>query len=90
MGMHLMATIEFGGIVSMIVIILKVAIGLGAVIFVHELGHFLVAKACGVKVEKFMIGFDIGGYKIELAARRNRVRHRHPAAGRLRENARPG
>src|SRR6187402_81007 len=41
-----------------------VAIGLGAVIFVHELGHFLVAKACGVKCEKFMIGFDIGGYKI--------------------------
>jgi regulator of sigma E protease len=64
LGMHLMATIDFGGIVSMIGIILKVAIGLGAVIFVHELGHFLVALACGVKVEKFMIGFDIGGYKI--------------------------
>jgi len=45
-------------------VILKVAIGLGAVIFVHELGHFLVAKACGVKCEKFMIGFDIGGYRI--------------------------
>jgi regulator of sigma E protease len=47
-----------------IVIIVKVSIALGAVIFVHELGHFLMAKACGVKVEKFMIGFDIGGYKI--------------------------
>jgi regulator of sigma E protease len=34
------------------------------VIFVHELGHFLVAKACGVKCEKFFIGFDIGGYKL--------------------------
>jgi regulator of sigma E protease len=45
-------------------VILKVAFGLGAVIFVHELGHFLVAKACGVKCEKFMIGFDIGGYKL--------------------------
>ena len=44
--------------------ILVVALGLGAVIFVHELGHFLVAKACGVKCEKFMIGFDIGGYKL--------------------------
>jgi regulator of sigma E protease len=64
LGMHLMATIEFGGIVSLIGIILKVAVGLGAVIFVHELGHFLVAKACGVKVEKFMIGFDVGGYKV--------------------------
>ncbi|WP_425619345.1 site-2 protease family protein [Anatilimnocola sp. NA78] len=35
-----------------------VAIGLGFVIFVHELGHFLVAKACGVKCEKFYVGFD--------------------------------
>ena len=25
-------------------------------IFVHELGHFLVAKACGVKVNQFAIG----------------------------------
>jgi regulator of sigma E protease len=41
-----------------------VAIGLGLVIFVHELGHFLVAKWCGVKVDKFFIGFDIGGWKI--------------------------
>jgi len=37
----------------------QVAIGLGAVIFVHELGHFLVAKACGVKCEKFYVGFDV-------------------------------
>lgn len=36
----------------------SVAVGLGFVIFVHELGHFLVAKACGVKCEKFYIGFD--------------------------------
>jgi regulator of sigma E protease len=41
-----------------------VALGLGTVIFVHELGHFAVAKLCGVKCEKFFIGFDIGGYKI--------------------------
>ena len=45
-------------------IVLKVAFALGAVIFVHELGHYLVARACGVKIEKFMIGFDIGGYKL--------------------------
>ena len=32
-------------------------------IFVHELGHFLVAKLCGVKCEKFYLGFDIGGLK---------------------------
>ncbi|WP_437223245.1 RIP metalloprotease RseP [Planctomicrobium sp. SH661] len=37
--------------------ILIVAIGLGLVIFFHELGHFLVAKWCNVYVERFSIGF---------------------------------
>jgi regulator of sigma E protease len=37
--------------------ILKVIVGLGFVIFIHELGHFLLAKWNGVKVEKFSIGF---------------------------------
>jgi regulator of sigma E protease len=35
----------------------KVAFGLGFVIFIHELGHFLLAKWNDVKVEKFSIGF---------------------------------
>jgi len=34
-----------------------VALGLGLVIFFHELGHFAVAKWCGVFVERFSIGF---------------------------------
>jgi regulator of sigma E protease len=34
-----------------------VALGLGFVIFIHELGHFLLAKWNDVKVEKFSIGF---------------------------------
>jgi regulator of sigma E protease len=33
------------------------AVGLGFVVFIHELGHFLVAKACDVHVETFSIGF---------------------------------
>jgi regulator of sigma E protease len=45
-------------------LIAQVAVGLGAVIFVHELGHFLVAKACGVKCEKFYLGFDVFGLKL--------------------------
>ena len=49
---------------NLLVVILMVSLGLGAVIFVHELGHFAVAKMCGVKCDKFFIGFDIGGYKI--------------------------
>lgn len=45
--------------------ILGVALGLGLVIFVHELGHFAVAKWAGVKVERFSIGFGpvIAGFR---------------------------
>ncbi len=38
-------------------IIVNFIIVLGILIFVHELGHFLVAKWLGVKVEKFSLGF---------------------------------
>ncbi|MHC4178186.1 MAG: site-2 protease family protein, partial [Planctomycetota bacterium] len=44
--------------------VLEVCIGLGLVIFVHELGHFTVAKLCGVKCEKFYLGFDIAGLRL--------------------------
>jgi len=37
--------------------ILLVALGFGAVVLVHEFGHFLVAKLSDVKVEAFSIGF---------------------------------
>jgi regulator of sigma E protease len=30
---------------------------LGVVVFIHELGHFLVGRWCGVRVETFSIGF---------------------------------
>ncbi|MFN8845987.1 MAG: RIP metalloprotease RseP [Bdellovibrionales bacterium] len=30
---------------------------LGVLVFVHELGHFLVARLCGVRVEVFSLGF---------------------------------
>lgn len=42
----------------------QVIIGLGLVIFVHELGHFVVAKLCGVKCEKFYLGFDFFGLRL--------------------------
>ncbi len=32
-------------------------IGLGLLIFVHELGHFLFAKFSGIRVERFSLGF---------------------------------
>jgi regulator of sigma E protease len=44
-------------ILSNVYSIVLVALGLGFVIFIHELGHFLLAKWNDVKVEKFSIGF---------------------------------
>jgi regulator of sigma E protease len=37
--------------------ILSVVVGLGLLIFIHELGHFLAAKWCDVHVETFSVGF---------------------------------
>ena len=37
--------------------ILFAIIALGALIFIHELGHFIFAKSFGVGVEKFSLGF---------------------------------
>ncbi len=57
MGAVLIA--DLAGVLQTSGAILKVAVGLGFVVFVHELGHFLVAKMCGVKCEKFYVGFDV-------------------------------
>ncbi|MCP4266921.1 MAG: RIP metalloprotease RseP [Candidatus Brocadiaceae bacterium] len=60
------------GISSNVILVL---IGIGLLIFVHELGHFLVAKKVGVRVYAFSLGFgpaifskQIGetNYKISL------------------------
>ncbi len=60
----MIAAVDFAAWGNFLLVILMVAVGLGTVIFVHELGHFAVAKMCGVRCDKFFIGFDIGGYKI--------------------------
>lgn len=36
---------------------------LGILIFIHELGHFLVAKKAGIRVEKFSLGFPPNIFK---------------------------
>ena len=62
MGLHLIAFSLLNP--QDLLLVLEVALGIGMVIFVHELGHFAVAKWCGVKCEKFYLGFDIGGWKL--------------------------
>ena len=105
-GLILAATAQEPGVFSWLGWKLLAWLGVGGgltfVIFVHELGHFLVAKACGVKCEKFYVGFDFFEFKHslhelensslapEVSVGRNGVWPRQPAAGRLCEDARPG
>ena len=42
---------------SYLLIAIKIIVLLGFLIFIHELGHFTVAKLCKVKVNEFAIGF---------------------------------
>jgi regulator of sigma E protease len=42
---------------SNLAIIPRFAVVLGIMVVVHELGHFIAAKLCGVRVEAFAIGF---------------------------------
>ena len=54
---------------------------LTVVVFVHEMGHFLVARWCGVKVKAFSIGFgqEIWGF-IDKHGTRWRIAWIPPAA----------
>jgi len=54
--------------------IILVLLGFGAVILIHELGHFVVAKLCGIKVEAFSIGMPPILFGIKKADRGWRIR----------------
>ena len=58
MPLSLLAAIDFGSYLSRFgYMALWAIVVLGVLIFVHELGHFLVAKRAGVSVLKFSLGF---------------------------------
>src|SRR5437762_14322406 len=42
---------------SFLIAVGSVALVLGVLVFVHEFGHYAVAKLCGVRVEVFSLGF---------------------------------
>ena len=42
---------------SLLFTVLSFAVALGVLVFVHELGHFAIAKRIGVRVQRFSIGF---------------------------------
>ncbi len=52
-----MLAVTLGGVAAAVWPWVLIFLGFSAVIFVHELGHFAVAKWAGVRVEKFCIGF---------------------------------
>ncbi|MDR0327821.1 MAG: M50 family metallopeptidase, partial [Planctomycetaceae bacterium] len=43
--------------------VLLIILGFNALIIVHEFGHFIVARLCGVRCEKFYIWFDFWGLR---------------------------
>ncbi len=47
----------FGHSASGALVVLVVIVAFGALIVIHELGHFLAARACGMRIERFSIGF---------------------------------
>ncbi len=43
---------------------LQVILALAILIVVHEFGHFIFAKIFGIRVDKFFLFFDAGGFKL--------------------------
>jgi regulator of sigma E protease len=53
--------------------VIQVVVGLGLIIFLHELGHFLMAKKNGVRVEIFSLGFGQAIYKFRRGETEYRI-----------------
>ena len=58
------AAITISTVINVIWCVFLVLIGVNMLIIVHEFGHFIVARLCGVRCDKFYIWFDIYGWKI--------------------------
>ena len=43
--------------ISFLINAIKIVFILGFLVFIHEGGHFIIAKLCKVKVNEFAIGF---------------------------------
>lgn len=49
---------------TVLIKILQVVLALSVLIVLHEFGHFTFAKAFGIRVDKFFLFFDAGGFKL--------------------------
>jgi regulator of sigma E protease len=71
---------------TFLVSVVSFVIVLGILVLVHEFGHFLAAKLCGVRVEQFSIGFPPRLFGIK--DRRHRLLHLRHSTRRLRQDDR--
>ncbi len=47
----------FGSSASQALVVIVVVVAFGALVIVHELGHFALARLCRMRVERFSVGF---------------------------------
>ena len=50
-------SLSAGGLQGALMVIVPFLVVLTIIVFVHEMGHFLVARWCGVKIDVFAVGF---------------------------------
>ena len=58
---------------------------ISVIVFIHEFGHYLAARLCGVKIDAFSIGFGKGTIRLERP-HRHPLESLHAADGRLCED----
>ncbi len=61
--MPILANITLSGMLGEVGIVLLVVLFLGLSIFVHEFGHYIAARLCGMVVDVFSIGFGAAIWK---------------------------
>ncbi len=49
---------------TILIMVAQLIMGLSILVLLHEFGHFLAARAFGIKVEKFYLFFDAWGFKL--------------------------
>ncbi len=49
---------------SGLIMTLQLLLGLSLLVFIHEMGHYLAARAFGIRVTKFYLFFDAWGFKL--------------------------
>lgn len=49
---------------SIVIMVGQLILGLSILVILHELGHFLAARAFGIKVDKFYLFFDAWGFSL--------------------------